>query len=104
MKQSAVQIPVPSQTRPPPQLEPMGWSLNVVVEMAGLQTWHGLRTFIVPDGNVALPMMQSSAHVPLLQTSPVPHGVPSASLVQAVLDVAGTQVWHAFAGFAAPAA
>jgi hypothetical protein len=48
-------------------------------------------------------MKQSDTHVPLLQTSPAAQPVPSGSLVQVVVEVAGVQTSQAFAGFTVPA-
>jgi hypothetical protein len=44
------------QTRPPPQLWPLGSLLQLVVESAGVQTWHEFVGLTVPAGNALPPM------------------------------------------------
>jgi hypothetical protein len=48
-------------------------------------------------------MKQSDVHVPLLHTSPVAQPVPSGTLDQVVVEVAGVQTWQTFIGFTVPA-
>jgi hypothetical protein len=55
---------------------------------------------VVPSLHVGA---HEGAHVPLVQTSPIPQSVPSDRLLQADVAIAGAQVWHAFTGFDAPA-
>jgi hypothetical protein len=91
MKQSATQVPL-LQTSPEAQLVPSASSDQVVVEVAGLQTWQAFAGFTVPSGKRTPPMKQSATQVPLLQTSPDAQLVPSGSSDHAAVEVAGVQI------------
>jgi hypothetical protein len=76
---------------------------HVVVEIAGLQTWHRFAGSTVPAAMRVPLMKQSAAHVPAVsQTSPLPQLVPLGSFDQAVVDCPGEQSWQGFAGLTVP--
>src|SRR5580698_5926362 len=102
MKQSDAHIPL-LHTSPAAQPVPSGTLDQVVVEVAGVQTWQAFAGFTVPAGMSVPPMKQSAMHDPLLHTSPAAQLVPLGSLDQVVVEVAGVQTWQAFAGFTVPA-
>src|SRR5580704_10152149 len=102
MKQSAMHDPL-LHTSPAAQLVPLGTLDQVVVEVAGVQTWQAFAGFTVPAGMSMPPMKQSAMHDPLLHTSPAAQLVPLGTLDQVVVEVAGVQTWQAFAGFTVPA-
>ena len=101
MKQSARHDPA-LHTSPVAQDVPSGSFDHVVVDEAGVQTWQALAGFTVPPGMSVPPMKQSATHVPELHTSPVAQLVPSGSLDQLIVEVAGVHSWQASAGFAPP--
>jgi hypothetical protein len=47
-------------------------------------------------------MKQPDPQLPALHTSPTPQLVPVATLLHAVVLVAGWQLWHAVLGFSVP--
>src|ERR1700679_2838643 len=101
MKQSALHAPL-EHTSPDAQPVPSGSLDQVVVEVAGAQTWQAFAGSTVPAGMRGPPMKQSATQVPLLHTSPDAQLVPSGSLDHVVVEVAGAQTWQAFAGFTVP--
>ena len=101
MKQSVTQAPA-LQTSPAAQLVPFGSLDQVVVDVAGAQTWQALAGFTVPAGMRTPPMKQSAVQAPLLHTSPAAQLVPLGSFDQVVVEVAGAHTWQALAGFTVP--
>jgi hypothetical protein len=72
-----------------------------VVEELGVQTWQAFAGFLAPEGNAVPPMKQPAPQVVPVQISPAPQLDPSGAVDQAVVDLGGTQTWHALAGFVA---
>jgi hypothetical protein len=101
-----VQLPAPSQTSPSQglpllgQVVPLGWF--AMVQLVPLQmevSWQlvGVQVKAVPPH---VPAVQTSFDVQRLPSSQV---VPSATLDQVVVEVAGVHARQAFAGFTVPA-
>ena len=62
-----------------------------VVEAAGVHTWQAFAGLPVPARMRRSRRKQSATHAPLLHTSPDAQLVPSGSVVQVVVEVAGVQ-------------
>jgi hypothetical protein len=69
----------PAWQMPPVQAVPSARLDHAVVELLGMQAWHSLAGLIKPDGKVVPPMTHPGPQLPLVQSTPPPHGVPSAS-------------------------
>jgi hypothetical protein len=102
MKHSATHAPA-LQTSPLWQDVPLALVVHAVVLRLGTHVWHALAGFTCPGVATAPPMKHPLAQVPAWHTSPCPHEVPFASVVQAVVLTSGWQLWHALEGFGAPA-
>ena len=102
----AWQLPPPKHGLPGLHVVPFGALENPVVDVPGAHTRHTLAGSTVPDATYVPAMKQPAVHAPPLQTSPAGQlaFVPFAEALNAVVDVAGWQVWQGFAGFTAPGA
>jgi hypothetical protein len=87
---------------PEPQVVPVGLFVKDDVLMAGWQLWQGFIGLGAPEAYTPPSIEHAGAQTPPVQRSPPPQLAPLARLVHVVVPVAGWQVWHAFAGFAAP--
>jgi hypothetical protein len=97
MKQSAAQVPE-AQIMPASQTAPFPSVVQAAVDCDGSHSWQalaGLTTFAVM---IFPPMSQSAEQVPEAQTPPAEQENPSGSLLQAVVELAGTQSWQELVG------
>jgi hypothetical protein len=101
MKQSATHVPA-EQTSPLPQVVPVAVFDHVAVDAEGVQTRHAFVGFTVPDAYKVPPMKQSATHAPDEQTSLLPQLAPFPAFDHAVVELAGVQTRHAFAGSTVP--
>jgi len=85
-------LQVPFRHEWSPQHVPSATGDHATVEVAGWQVWQG--SLAVPASWRALSIQQPALHRPRLHTSPAAQSVPSASIVQALVDVAGWQTWQ----------
>jgi hypothetical protein len=77
-----------------PQVVPSGSFDQVVVLIAGLQTWQASAEFTSPEGYNTPPIKQSATHAPEEQTSPEAQEVPAGWFDQVVVLLAGVQTWQ----------
>jgi hypothetical protein len=75
--------------------------LQAVVLTPGWQLRQGFVGSIAPVAWTVPLMKQPAAQAAELQTSPVPHAVPLATLLHAVVLVPGWQLWHGSFGSSA---
>jgi hypothetical protein len=71
--------------------------LQLVVEVPGWQLWQGLARLTAFVAKIDPPMMQTSLQTPPEQSCELPQAVPSATLLQAVVELPGWQLWQALA-------
>ncbi len=101
MSHSAAHVP-PAQISPPPQLVPSAPVVHDDVLAPGWHVWHAFAGFDVPLAYAIPAMKQPETQLALLQISPPPQVVPSASVVHDDVLVPGKQLWQALPGFTAP--
>jgi len=75
-----------------PQDVPSARLLHADVLAPGWQVWQGLLPFASPDATIVPPMSHSVPQLPDTQISPLPHAIPSGSLVHVVVLSAGVQI------------
>ncbi len=102
MMQPVKQVP-DEQTWPAPQvvLGPVR-DVHASVAVAGWQSWQPLVGLSVPPSRTTPAMKQPPIQVPDEQTCPAPQPVPLLTGDQALVFVAGWQLWQELVGFAVP--
>jgi hypothetical protein len=100
MKQPAAQA-AELQTSPVPHADPFERSVHAEVLVPGWQVWQALVEFTAPVAKMVPPMSHCVPHCPALHTCPLPHAVPLAMLLHAVVLVPGWQLSHGSLGSSA---